>query len=302
MQEHETAPCVPYPYLDGEFVVYPDGSRLARVHGGDDNEPEVETETTDQPTDGAGSAPAEGSAQQEPSFTDGFDPSTLPDEAREPYEAAYKRLQADYTKKRQEESARVKEAEAATQFVTALNNPDTRDEALSWVFETFGEDAFKATAKKLGYELDGQDGDKKGSEDQPQEQFQDPRVDQLLEERQQQQYEQQLEALEKSIGSEIDRLDEQHATKLTPDEKAAVFEWTLTMDPTADGPNVSGAFERLTGIVDRRLKSYRESKKQAPAPPNQGSQSGVPTAPVGDGKARRARALEVANQAFASDS
>lgn len=260
---------------------------------------EQETPALEQDQSDVQGAPGtDGSAQKETSFTDAFDPSTLPEEARGAYEDAYKRLQADYTRKRQEESATVKEAESATQLISALNNPETRDDALLWVFQSLGEEAFQAVASKLGYELDGQSQE---TEDPPQESFHDPRVDQLLAEKQESEHQAQLDQIESDINSKIDALDKQAKTALTQEEKEDIFALVLTLDPTAEGPDVEAAFTRFTGHFDRRLKALRERKKDVPAPPNSGS-PGVPTTPVGDGKARRSHALEIANQAYAADS
>lgn len=86
---------------------------------------DVETpeETQDQSVEDE--APAEDQPASEDSFTESFNPDELPEEARDAYEDAYKRLQGDYTRKRQSDSQRVRELEeAVTRLSQALPQED----------------------------------------------------------------------------------------------------------------------------------------------------------------------------------
>jgi hypothetical protein len=90
---------------------------------------DVETpeETQDQSVEDE--APVEDQPASEDSFTESFNPDDLPDEAKEAYESAYKRLQGDYTRKRQADSQRVRELEeAVTRLSQALPQEDDDEE------------------------------------------------------------------------------------------------------------------------------------------------------------------------------
>jgi hypothetical protein len=177
-------------------------------------------------------------------------------------------------------TGQLKEAEPAIQLYQALQNPETRGDVLRYLQENLVEE-------------DGAAGEPGDEEDQ---QVQDPRVDQLAQEFEQDRFERYLTDLESYIDSSVDDLAKDAGVKLTDDERNLIF---ATVEIQDDGsPKVEEAFKRISGLRDLHIKEYRDSKKDAPPPPAPQGGSGEPQAPTGDPKARLSRAMEVANRAF----
>lgn len=95
--------------------------------------PEAPAVEADQPTTPEAPAGDQPSGEQD-SFTESYDPNSVPEEARPQLEAAYKQLQADYTRKRQEEAGAVQEAQELREFAEAMQDPATRDAILEQQF------------------------------------------------------------------------------------------------------------------------------------------------------------------------
>lgn len=70
----------------------------------------------------------------EDSFTESYNPNAVPEEARPQLEAAYKQLQADYTRKTQEVAGTAQEAQELREFAEAMQDPATRDAILEQQF------------------------------------------------------------------------------------------------------------------------------------------------------------------------
>lgn len=207
-------------------------------------------------------SPDTGVGTSDSSFTSADD---LPPEL----EARYKSMQADYTRKTQELAELRKEAEAATEFVSALQDDYTREQALRQLAEFVGEDTYLTAA---GFEADAEDNPAGNdfSEEEDDFSFSDPRVDQLTAEwesyKQTQQEREILQEIETFTEGEMDRLGIQDDT-----EQQAVLSIAATLDLTPDGlPQIAAAQEMLNELFGKRQKDWIGSKK-APRQPLQGS-------------------------------
>lgn len=109
--------------------------------GAPDDGEEVDGKAPDANDGPPGDQPADGA---EGSFTESYDPNSVPEEVRPQLEAAYKQLQSDYSRKRGEESATVQEAQELRQFVEAMQDPATRDAILE---------------REFGYQFEDEGGD-----------------------------------------------------------------------------------------------------------------------------------------------
>lgn len=103
-----------------------------------------------------------GGEEPESSFLDDYDLGDVPAEARPTAEAAVKRLNAAYTKRRQQDAQVVREAEQSQLIVNGLLNPETQ----------------AAVAEKLGLQLAQEEAEAELEDDEFD--FRDPRVDGLL--------------------------------------------------------------------------------------------------------------------------
>ena len=195
------------------------------------------------------------------------------------WEKRYNDLRPEYDRGQQA----LKEAQQYQQVVQALQSDDPQERA--WAADILG--------------LEFEDGDT--PDDEEEEEFRDPRVDQLLAQQQEQAYEQEIQALDSHISSTIDQLAEKHKLDLSDEEKDLIYAQTLALEP-AEGnqPNVSRAFEMYTGILDKHIKRYREGKKNAPSPPVPG-QSGANAAQPETRKERQALAMQLAQRASMRD-
>lgn len=222
-------------------------------------------------SEGTPTGPAE-PTPQEPA------PEAAPDGGDVDWEKRYNDMRPEFDRR----GTQLQEAEPAAQLYQALQNPESRD------------DVFRYLAQNFGYDLQEME-DAAAAEDQEQ-QLQDPRVDELASQFEQDRFERYLTDLESHIDSEVDRLANDASVKLTDDERNLIF---ATVEIQDDGsPKVEDAFKRISGLRDLHIKEYRDSKKDAPPPPTKGS-SGEPQAQPQDARARRAKALDIANAAFA---
>lgn len=130
-------------------------------------------------------------------------------------------------------------------LVEALQNPDTQEQA------------FQQIADELGYSVEELEDELEDLENESP--AQDPRVDQLIAEREAEQQERYLDELETWVDGEIDKLAKAGGIDLTDDEKDLVFS-ALTPGNAGD-PDVESAFKKVTGLRDAAVASYRKSKK-----------------------------------------
>lgn len=182
-----------------------------------------------------------------PAFTDSYNPDELPEEARAAYDAAYKRLQADYTRKTQEVSSQRQQAEQAQQLVNALRNPATQAQAL----------------QMLGLELED-DTEDTGYVD-PDERI--DRLEQMLTERDKQsEEERKMEQEATLIDSELQRLSKADGHNLDDSEIELIVSFAVANRLGDGSPNVEAGYRQLQALYSEAQKRHIESKRNAPAP------------------------------------
>ena len=239
------------------------------------------------------SEPSETTSQED--FTK-FRLEDVPDEHREYVKQAYDQMRGDYTRKTQELAQQRREAESAMALISDLQSedPDTRSHAIKWIAENFGENA---VLEALGVEVEDGAEDDEAEDKQPE--FRDPRVDQLLAERERQEQEAALADLEKNIDTRIKDLASQAGYELDEDEEDLIWDKVLALPPLEDGsPNIDEAFKKVTGL--RQKFAPPKPKPKAPSPPAEGTSGTPASVPLSDPKARREAALAAANRAFES--
>ena len=193
------------------------------------------------------------------------------------YAKRYNDLRPEYDRT----TAELKEAKQAQQVIAALQSDDPQERA--WAADILG----------LELEDEGDTPDEEGED-----QFRDPRVDQILEEKQREQHEKQIAELEDHIDTTMESLAKADKTPLEESEKEWIFARTLSLPPDEQGrPPVEKAYKEYRAVQDTWIKRYRESKRDAPTPPVPG-QSGSTQVDLSDRKSRLARANEVAQRAL----
>lgn len=234
------------------------------------------------------SAPDAGTSAEVAPFDEGFDPSSLPDELQD----RYRQMQGDYTRKTQDLADQRKQAEQATSFLDALqsDSPDQQAFAIQSLANALGPEV---VLNALGYEADDPDAPDLGQEEVEPVHY-DPRVDQLLEEKESAEFEARLEAIETDIRSKITS-----AGEFTPEEQELLFNAVLASEPKDNAPDVAGVVAQYQAVIDGRIKDYRDTKRGAPAAPLQGV-SGVPAPDLTNQKSRLAFANEVAQRSLDS--
>jgi hypothetical protein len=196
-------------------------------------------------TEGDHSAEAEPGTEGAESFTD-FDLDSLPPEARAAAEAAEKRMQADYTRKTQEASQRVTQAEQYQAIVEGLEDPQRAPEIL----------------RILGWDLE--DG---AQEEFAEEEFEtrDPRVDQLeqrLAERERMdEIKAEEQAEDRSIAEQIEASENEMDHKFSEEEIGFLYLYADEYRDEQGKPNVKAAIDLLEGIVSSRQQNWIETKK-----------------------------------------
>ncbi len=124
--------------------------------------------------------------------------------------------------------------------------------------ETTQEQTFRDIADQLGYTVEELEDELEETE---QQELRDPRVDQILEERDGERREAYLDGLESHVESRIDELAEEAGLELDDEETDLIF---AALTPGDDGPDVDGAFKRVTGIRTKGANSVFASKRKAP--------------------------------------
>ena len=205
-------------------------------------------------------SPESGTGTSDVSFTSDSD---VPPEL----EGRYKSMLGDYTRKTQELAELRKDAEQATEFMSALQDDTQRESALRQLAEYVGEDTYLTAA---GFEADGEDNDEYDSEDEELG-FSDPRYDQLAAELESYKMNQQ----EKEILTEIESFTNQEMSRLNVEddrEEQAVLSIAATLDLDRNGlPQIQAAYDMLNDLFGEKQKSWIGSKS-APRQPLHGSQ------------------------------
>lgn len=202
------------------------------------------------------------------------------------WEARYKDLQAEFTRKSQalsEFERQNEQQQQQQQLYEAVSNPDTQDQTIAALVAEHGPEQTRAYLESLGFEF----------EDQPEatdEQGRDPAIDYLLSREEQRQVEQ----VEADLYKQVEQVATDKQFELPDQLKEHVVDHMLMYQTTPEQ-----AFEAVTGPYSQAretaIKEYRESKK-SPAPPVRG-QSGTEQVPLNDQASRLQRANEIAQQA-----
>jgi hypothetical protein len=203
------------------------------------------TETDDAPDTGQ-------ATEAQESFTD-FDPEQVPEDARPHVEALQKQWQANYTKTRQAETQELakerQEAQEYRDFITEIQNDSAARDA--WLQQEFG------------YEF----------EDEGAEGFLDPedelrnRVEQLeghLTQQQQAELASQQESeITEYVAEEIEGLEKAQGKdfEFSPKELAFISTYAHTHPQPNGAPDVKGANDALSDILDKRQEQWIASKK-----------------------------------------
>lgn len=201
------------------------------------------------------------------------------------WEKRYRDLHPEYTRATQRLSE-LRDMGFADEWIEAYQDPESREQAVLAFLEAHGLD--------LEDEDDGEDQDEDLDDD---EDDAIPEVEELrsrLDERDQ-------EELAAKLEDHLEDLEEQHGVELTQSQFERLFrEITQGEISPRETERVFRAFiDERKQIADAAVKGLRQSKQNAPSPPPKGSQ-GTPEVPLGDEKARRKLALEVANRAYSS--
>lgn len=227
-------------------------------------------------------------------FSEKFDPATLPPELRERYD----QMNGDYTRKTQSLAEQRREAEEAIMLREALQDEELRRE---FFYQLAAEQGIALPQDEEAEEDDDDDFE-----------FKDPRVDELIAEREAEKKEREVEQqrkeaeeLEQTVRAEMEK--QAKASKLPLTEKTGdwLYDRIINLgiqhgDTRTESEIVGMAMGELQTILDGHLESVKQSKQEAPTPPLPPGTSPTPT-PTGDtDKARRQRALEVANRSFAN--
>jgi hypothetical protein len=217
-----------------------------------------------------------------PVLDGGTDPSETPQEVEGgDWEKRYKDVQSTYTKTSQE-LAQIKQQ--AARYEQALQSDDP--EALATLLAEFG------------WQLPAGNTEETDVPDPVQQTVQEWEA--FKAQQAQERQEAQLDQLEKTIDAGIAAEAKALGIELTDRARNLIFNNALATPPGEDGqPNVKQAFADYAAERDEIIKGYRATKTDVPQPPATG-QSGTPSVPLGDPKARRALAHEIVNRSYGS--
>jgi hypothetical protein len=200
------------------------------------------------------------------------------------WEQRYKDLQATYTQTSQE-AAQLRQAQEQAEAVqamhSALQDPTTQQQAYQALTEQLGEDGAREWLEENGYEFD--------EDEQPPH---DPRVDQLLAEREQEREFAANQQIANHIRSQLDGFAESQKVNLSDSGKAFILNYAVQQwDGEGDIP-VEDAFKAYLSDREAAIRDYRDTKRNQPSPPVKGP-SGTEANPPGQPRANR---LALANQ------
>lgn len=243
----------------------------------DQPEASSDSPSTDAPetSDAESGTSEEGEEASEESFTD-VDLDGLPEEVQN----RYQQMQADYTRKTQALAEQRAEMETQTAFVADLVAGEPTEDQVE-----LQEAVFQALAERLGYDIEGLEADEDAEGDDAETgdeapEFRDPRVDELLAEREaakqaeaEQQREQQLDTIEQEIEDGLKALaKEDGIAELSDDELDLLFDKVLSLPPVeVDGqpkPDLKGAFAALKKVLGVNQQRWIDSKRNAAQAPS----------------------------------
>lgn len=221
--------------------------------GGGGGEEEQPAEPTEPGAEAGGDQPG---GEEPEAFTDAYNPDELPEEARPVYEAAYKRLQADYTKKRQTDSEQVREAQAAQRIVEGLQDPQRAPAILQALEVPVGEeDEFDLS------EFEEPDPNQRIS----------ALEEQLAHRDEQTQAQAQVQAENRFVGEQIAALEDELDTEFTDDEIGLLYMYADEYRDEQNAPDVKAAHRVLDAIATTAQQRLVKGKAAAPRRIGQGT-------------------------------
>jgi len=233
----------------------------------------TQTETPDH-----GQVPPGSTTSDDHSFAEeSFNPNELPDELQ----PVYRQMQAAYTQKTQSLASQRKEAEAAMAFMQALQDEQERADALRQLADFVGPDAYLTAA---GFESGDEDSDEEFS-DTP---VTDPRLDEIVQWRDQL-LEQQQEA---ELIGQIESYTEGEFARLGLEDdglKELVLGRATVYDLDENGmPQIQQAWTDVQSLLESQQENWIKSKKTS-RPPTNGSSATEDEFDFQDVDARQAR-------------
>ncbi|HEX6456237.1 MAG TPA: hypothetical protein VF009_06925 [Solirubrobacterales bacterium] len=219
-------------------------------------EGEVQEQPTDSPEPGAEVGGDQPGGEEPEAFTDAYNPDDLPDEVRPVYEAAYKRLQSDYTKKRQTDAEQVREAQAAQRIVEGLQDPQ-RAPAILQALEV-------PTGEEDEFDLS---------------EFEEPdpneRINlleaQLAQQAEMSQQQAAVQAENRYVGEQIAALEDELDVEFTDDEIGLLYMYADEYRDENNAPDVKAAHRVLDAIATTAQQRLVKGKAGAPRRMGQGT-------------------------------
>lgn len=261
------------PLYDGRFVTYA-GRTMFRAAGGENVSEDTPPEVPETP------APETGTSEPEAPqyFEDKFDPATLSDELR----PAYNQMRGAFTQKTQSLAEERKtletqrqEADAWRQWGEALQNPETRAQALTALgLEPDTPDTYQEQDNPLLSRLEG--------------------LEQRIAER-----DQQFEAAQKQeqealyLGQQLKQLVDDTGRDLSEQEVTAILTFADRHRDDKGQPNVREAYEYLTDLYSKHFNSVVGKKT---APRVQTGRPGAPKPNLNNERERQELLAEIASQ------
>jgi ribosomal protein L12E/L44/L45/RPP1/RPP2 len=188
----------------------------------------------DQPT----AAPEGTSGNEQPQGP--FNLNDIPEDIRSHVEPYAKQLQGDYTRKTQELADQRRQYEQVQQHLQALyQDPEAQQQFL----------------QQLGYEVEGED----GIDQEPDQEFRDPRFDQFLE---QQHAQQEAEQFASNVQSAV----KQAAPDATEEAAALMETYTSALAMTNGQFDANQAKQLVDSLKKQAVEEYLASKRAPMAP------------------------------------
>lgn len=233
----------------------------APIAGGSPELDEEHADGGDPPAPEAPEAEAPDTSEgEEESFPD-FDLSEVPEDHREALESHAQKVKAHFqgafTKKSQSLAEQRRESERNAGIVEALLDPQSLPSLLKQAGYSEQE-----VLDMFGYQTDDDDPDELEDE----EEFRDPRVDELLQDRQ---AEQRQGEVGQFVEGEIAKLAKERGSDI-PDDEQQALDFIGQGLSGQEVPDIQAASQFLEGVVKARVNAILESKKNAPRAPGGG--------------------------------
>jgi hypothetical protein len=186
-----------------------------------------------------------------------FDYSGIPDDQRESVEGRIKGFQAKFTQAQQGLAEARRDAEQAQQVVTALRNPQTAPDVLRQLGYSP-----EQVVQMMGYQLPEDEDDELDLDE-----VHDPRVDALLQEREQ---EKAQDRLLDDFAGHVEGIEQAEKRELSPGEQKILWRNVQGDLATNGTANVQEIWAELKAEYSDREKALLDPKRNTPRPPGGG--------------------------------